>query len=109
MTNQRLFREANSIIVRRLASHGYNRPMTAGIVYLIGAGPGDPKLITVGGADALRIADVVVYDRLAHPKLLDYAPPAAARSARSALISSCFIACLSACLPTYTRSASGGA
>ena len=79
MTNQRLFREANSIIVRRLASHGYNRPMTAGIVYLIGAGPGDPKLITVGGADALRIADVVVYDRLAHPKLLDYAPPAAER------------------------------
>ena len=47
--------------------------MTAGTVYLIGAGPGDPKLITVGGADALQKADVVVYDRLAHPKLLDYA------------------------------------
>ena len=53
--------------------------MTAGIVYLIGAGPGDPKLITVGGADALKVADVVVYDRLAHPKLLDYAPLAAER------------------------------
>ena len=53
--------------------------MTAGIVYLIGAGPGDPKLLTVGGADALRAADVVVYDRLAHPKLLDYAPPDAER------------------------------
>ena len=48
--------------------------MTPGIVYLIGAGPGDPKLITVGGAEALKKADVVVYDRLAHPKLLDYAP-----------------------------------
>ncbi len=48
--------------------------MTVGTVYLIGAGPGDPKLITVGGADALRAADVVVYDRLAHPRLLDYAP-----------------------------------
>ena len=53
--------------------------MTAGIVYLIGAGPGDPKLITVGGADALRAADVVVYDRLAHPRLLDYAPQNAER------------------------------
>ncbi len=46
--------------------------MTPGTVFLIGAGPGDPKLITVGGADVLRLADVVVYDRLAHPKLLDY-------------------------------------
>ncbi len=53
--------------------------MIVGIVYLIGAGPGDPKLITVGGADALRMADVVVYDRLAHPRLLDYAPPTAER------------------------------
>ncbi len=44
-----------------------------GTVYLIGAGPGDPKLITVGGAEALKRADVVVYDRLAHPRLLDYA------------------------------------
>ena len=44
-----------------------------GTVYLIGAGPGDPKLITVGGAEALRLADVVVYDRLAHPRLLDWA------------------------------------
>lgn len=50
-----------------------------GTVYLIGAGPGDPKLITVGGADALRAADVIVYDRLAHPKLLDYAQPDAER------------------------------
>jgi len=53
--------------------------MTAGTVYLIGAGPGDPKLITVGGADALKIADVVVYDRLAHPMLLDYAAANAER------------------------------
>ena len=47
--------------------------MTPGTVYLIGAGPGDPKLITVGGAEALKLADVVVYDRLAHPRLLDWA------------------------------------
>ena len=48
-------------------------------VYLVGAGPGDPGLITVKGADALRAADVVVYDRLSNPQLLDLAPPAAER------------------------------
>ena len=47
---------------------------SVGNVYLVGAGPGDPKLITVGGQDALKVADVVVYDRLAHPALLDHAP-----------------------------------
>jgi uroporphyrin-III C-methyltransferase len=41
-----------------------------GRVVLIGAGPGDPDLITVKGADALAQADVVVYDRLASPALL---------------------------------------
>ena len=50
-----------------------------GTVYLVGAGPGDPRLITVGGAEALRRADIVVYDRLAHPSLLDYAPSTAAK------------------------------
>lgn len=50
-----------------------------GTVYLIGAGPGDPKLVTVGGMEALQRADVVVYDRLAHPRLLDYARPNAER------------------------------
>ena len=44
--------------------------MAYGTVALIGAGPGDPGLITVKGAEALRRADVVVYDRLAHPSLL---------------------------------------
>lgn len=41
-----------------------------GTVFLIGAGPGDPDLITVRGADVLRRADVIVYDRLANPDLL---------------------------------------
>ncbi|MBA2679899.1 MAG: uroporphyrinogen-III C-methyltransferase [Ktedonobacteraceae bacterium] len=41
-----------------------------GTVYLIGAGPGDPELITVKGLRALRMADVVLYDRLVSPELL---------------------------------------
>jgi uroporphyrin-III C-methyltransferase len=41
---------------------------------LIGAGPGDPELITIKGAKALADADVVLYDALTHPDLLKYAP-----------------------------------
>ena len=48
-------------------------------VYLVGAGPGDPELLTVKGADVLRRADVVVYDRLSVSSLLDLAPPDAER------------------------------
>lgn len=50
-----------------------------GMVYLVGAGPGDPRLITVLGLDRLRQADVVVYDRLVSPRLLDEAPRQAER------------------------------
>ncbi|AMV73785.1 uroporphyrinogen-III C-methyltransferase [Desulfuromonas carbonis] len=50
--------------------------MKPGIVYLIGAGPGDPGLITVRGRDCLRRAEVVVYDYLANPALLAEAPAA---------------------------------
>jgi uroporphyrinogen III methyltransferase/synthase len=50
-----------------------------GIVYLIGAGPGDPGLITVKGMECLRKADVVVYDYLANPAFLKEAPESAER------------------------------
>ncbi|GAW29975.1 uroporphyrinogen-III C-methyltransferase [Carboxydocella sp. ULO1] len=47
--------------------------MQKGFVYLVGAGPGDPKLITLRGLECISKADVIVYDRLASPKLLTYA------------------------------------
>ncbi len=51
----------------------------SGFVSLIGAGPGDPDLLTLRGAEALASADVVVYDYLANPALLVHAPPGAER------------------------------
>ncbi|PKB78690.1 MAG: uroporphyrinogen-III C-methyltransferase [SAR202 cluster bacterium Io17-Chloro-G9] len=50
-----------------------------GKVYLVGAGPGDPGLITVKGMQALERAQVVVYDRLVDPVLLDVVPSSAER------------------------------
>ena len=68
-------------LIRDLATHGgepARRPARSaratGRVTLVGAGPGDPGLITVRGLAALRAADVVVYDRLAAPELLREAP-----------------------------------
>ncbi len=53
------------------------RPKTnAGIVSLVGAGPGDPGLLTVRGKQLLEQADVVVYDALSDPRLLAHCPQA---------------------------------
>ena len=54
-------------------------PRSAGIVYLVGAGPGDPGLITVKGLECVRRADVVVADFLADDRLVSEAPPQAER------------------------------
>lgn len=46
----------------------------SGIVYLVGAGPGDYRLISLKAVDCLKAAEVVVYDRLADPRILQWAP-----------------------------------
>jgi uroporphyrin-III C-methyltransferase len=53
--------------------------MASGRVLLVGAGPGDPELLTLKGARAIAAADVVIYDRLVPPDILATIPPGAAR------------------------------
>ncbi|MCW6535775.1 uroporphyrinogen-III C-methyltransferase [Sphingomonas lycopersici] len=54
-------------------------PDARGRVILVGAGPGDPGLLTLRAAEALRQADVVVHDGLIDPRVLDLAPATAQR------------------------------
>jgi uroporphyrinogen III methyltransferase / synthase len=55
-------------------------PQALGKIWLVGAGPGDPGLITVRGLSVLSRADVVLYDALAHPALLEACPQAEQRN-----------------------------
>jgi uroporphyrinogen III methyltransferase / synthase len=59
-------------------------PMAAGRVYLVGAGPGDPGLLTLRGRQCLAAADLVLYDGLVNPLLLRHTQAAAERTCRVA-------------------------
>ncbi len=71
----------NSIVAASSAASSHPDPQRederAGKVYLVGAGPGDPELITLKGLRCLRQADAVLYDRLISPRLLEETRPGA--------------------------------
>jgi uroporphyrin-III C-methyltransferase len=75
--------EASVERIRETLSDGRGGPTTSaarrGTVYLVGAGPGDPGLLTVKARDLLATCDVVIYDSLVNPELLTLAPDHAER------------------------------
>ena len=70
------FRQEGRLCWREEVDNMTDKP---GLVYLVGAGPGDPGLLTVRGLECLRKADLIIHDRLVSPSLLHAAPPNALR------------------------------
>ena len=72
--------EATELLVRSLERSLFEPvPASRGFVSLVGAGPGDPDLLTLRALQRLQQADVVVYDRLVNERILEYTDPAAER------------------------------
>ena len=69
----------HAMLDRACASGPGRYGFRTGKAWIVGAGPGDPELITLKGARALQKADVVLYDRLVHPGVLENAPKKAKR------------------------------
>jgi uroporphyrin-III C-methyltransferase/precorrin-2 dehydrogenase/sirohydrochlorin ferrochelatase len=71
--------EATELLVRKLERSLFETPSNEGFVSLVGAGPGDPDLLTLRAVQRLQAAEVVVHDRLVSSRVLDYASPTAER------------------------------